>query len=334
MTWREQRTVARLGAVLCVLMVAVLVVLGMKYRENRAEPASSSSAAAASAAEEHTACTALTYYNGTATLDFRRSESGKWVWTAEEDFPLDDTQLTAILETLSAMAPRETIEAVEDLDDLGLEAPRATISATYEGGSTFSLSFGNATAEGNGCYVLQNGASSPVYIYDAGILELMNMGIYDMCILPEFPSLTETTAQRITIQGVADANGVVPRSTMDANGEGEALSFISDGKNITDKARVKDLFEDLSAFAYEKCVIYRPSDEAVALCGFSAPTATLWANYVTATDIEEHLQLTIGNLTLDGGARYVRLGGDESIYAVPTELLDSILVIALSGFSG
>ena len=44
--------------------------------------------------------------------------------------------------------------------------------------------------------------------------------------------------------------------------------------------------------------------------------------------------MVIGGLTLDGQGRYVRIGDDPSIYSVPVELLDSILVIALSGFEG
>lgn len=332
MTWRERRIVTRLSAILCVLVVAVVMALGARYRTSRDQTGASSSAVAAAAAEEHSACTALTYYNGSVTLDFSRSDSGKWVWTADPDFPLDDSRITSILELLADMEPQQTLETVESLEALGLDSPAATISATYDGGAIFTLDFGNATTDGTSFYAMKNGQESPVYIYPGDIMELMKTGVYDMCDLPELPDLSEEKVQRVTIQGVADADGVVPRSTVDAAGEGETLSWACGGTDVTDSQRVRDLFTDLAGLEVTQCVLYRPSDEAADLCGFTAPAATLWANYTTSTNLEGHFQLVIGGLTLDGQARYVRVGDDSTIYRIPVETLDSILVIALSGF--
>lgn len=334
MTWRERRTVSILCAILGVLCIALVLVLGWKYREKRAEPAASASAAAAMA-EDHSTCTALTYFNGSETLEFRRSESGKWYWAADESFPLDDSTITSILETLSALAPQQTLEAVESLEDLGLTEASPTITALYDSGAAYTLTFGSATTDGKSRYATQNGKSSPVYIFPGEILELMALGVYDMCLLPQLPDLSPEQVQRVTIQGTANAEGQVPRCTMDAETSGETVKWITGShKNITDSPRVTALFEDLSALAYDRCVSYRPSAGALELCGFSAPTATLWANYTTSTDLEGHFQLMVGSLTLDGKSRYVRVGEDESIYSMPTELLDAILVIALSGFEG
>ena len=44
--------------------------------------------------------------------------------------------------------------------------------------------------------------------------------------------------------------------------------------------------------------------------------------------------MTVGGLTLDGAARYVRLNDEKTIYRVPTDLLDPLMVIALSGLEG
>lgn len=330
MTWRERRTVTFLSAILGVLCVALLIVLGIKYRENRVpeEPAVSTAAVA----EDESACSALSYYNGTATLDFRRDDKGAWIWAADDDFPLDDTHLTSILDTLSDLAPYQILETVESLEELGLDSPRATISTTYDSGTVFSLAFGSAASEGQYVYALQNGETAPVYVYPAEILSLLNTGVYDMCILPDFPELVEERVARVTIQGTANADGVVPRSTIDAQKEGDTLVWKMEGKTVTNSQRVRDLFADLAVLEYGKCVSYRPSDEAATLCGFSAPTATIWANYTTSTDLEEHFQMVIGNLTLDGESRYVRVNNEPTIYSIPIDALDSILVVALSGF--
>ncbi|MBQ2738930.1 MAG: DUF4340 domain-containing protein [Oscillibacter sp.] len=333
MTWRERRIVTFLSTILGILCIALLIVLGIKYRESRAPEAPASPAAAL--AGEESACSALRYTNGVATLEFQRNESGKWFWTADDDFPLDDTHLTTILETLSAMTPQQTLESVESLDELGLESPVTTISALYTSGTAFSLAFGSTTADGSSVYATQNGQSSPVYIYSGEILGLLQTGIHDMCTLPDVPAVAEEQVQRVTIQNPANADGAMQRFTMNSKKDGETIRWECDGRTVTNSQRVRDLFTDLSEITFEKCISYRPSQEAAALCGVTnAKAVTLWANYISSTDLEETLQLSIGDLTLDGQSRYVRLNGESAIYSVPLSSLDSILTIALNGFSG
>ena len=98
MTWRERRIVTFLSGVLGILLIALLLVLGMKYRENRDEEEAAVSAAAV--LEEESACTALSYYNGTAMLDFTRNQKNQWIWAADDDFPLDETFITDILDSI------------------------------------------------------------------------------------------------------------------------------------------------------------------------------------------------------------------------------------------
>ena len=330
MTWRERRIVTFLSGVLGILLIALLLVLGMKYRENRDEEEAAVSAAAV--LEEESACTALSYYNGTAMLDFTRNQKNQWIWAADDDFPLDETFITDILDSISDLAPQETYESVESLEALGLDNPRSYLSASYQSGTTFSISFGSTTADGSGVYAIHNEKTAPVYLYSAEVLDLLNYGVYDMCVLPDFPELPEERIQRITIQGTANAEGVVPRFTMDSSKNGEKLIWKCESRTVTNAQRVRNLFTDLPTLEFTKCISYRPSEEAAALCGFNAPIATIWANYTTATDLEEHFQLVIGDLTLDGQSRYVRLNGEETIYSVSLDMLDAILVIAQNGF--
>lgn len=334
MTWSERRVVTFLTAVLGILLLALLVVLGIKYRENRDVE---ETAPVIAVADAGTSCTALHYYNGTATLDFLRNDKNKWVWAADDDFPLDESYITALLDTISAMTPIYTYETAESLgeltlEDLGLDSPSASISAEYSSGITFALSFGYLTGDESGVYALQTGQTAPVYVYPKAILDMMALGVYDMCMLPSFPELPEENIQRITIQGCANESGVLPRFTMDASRNGEKIVWKSDDKTITSFQRVRNLFTALSELKFTKCVSYRPSDEAAALCGLSPANATIWINYKTSTDLEEHFQMVIGNLTLDGQNRYVRINGEKDIYSVSSELLDTILVISQQGF--
>ena len=339
MTYRERRLVKLLTGVLGVLVIALLIVLGIRYRASRPSGESASSSAVTVSTDE-AVYTDLTYYTDTATLAFHLDETGHWVWSHDEDFPLNEDYVTALLEILTTLTPQQTMTAPETFDTYGLTEPWAGLTATMSDGAVTTLSFGNATTDGDSYYALRNGGTDQMYIYADTLIKRMEIPIYDMCSLPTVPELTAGRIQRITIQGALPAQGEERlRITMDAAQDGSGgTSWTCAGKDVTNTARLRALLEDLTVLTIEKCVDYRPSAKALSLCGFDDPAATLWANYTTATDLTGHIQLTVGALTLDGAARYVRFGGDgfdgETVYRVATELLDPLMVIALSGLEG
>ena len=109
MTWRERRIVTILSTILLILMAALLVVLGMRYRASRdignEDPVSGDTAVAA----DQNAYTSLQYDNGSTTLSFTRDENGTWTWDGSRDFPLDDTVITSILELLTNWKPQQIL---------------------------------------------------------------------------------------------------------------------------------------------------------------------------------------------------------------------------------
>ena len=331
MTWKEKKLVTILTGVLAVLAIVLLLVLSSRYRENQKDTPASS--AFIGVTEEGSGdYTSLTYFNGATTLSFHCQESGKWVWSHDETFPLEESHVISLLEALTTLSPQQTLETVESLENCGLTEPSATFTAKRGDGSSISLIFGNATTDGESYYALMNGAESPVYIFSGELMELMQLPIYDMYDLPQMPSLTEDRLQKITVQGAPAGEGETQlRQSVTAAHNGTSVTWDLEGHDVTSSARLQGLLEDLAALEIEKCVDYRPSAKALEICGFTAPAANLWANYTTDTDLTETIQITVGGLTLDGAARYVRLNGEKTIFRVATELLDPLMVIALSG---
>ena len=340
MTYRERRLVTILSGILGVLMLATLVVLGIRYRQNRPDPEAAASGAPAAAADG-AVYTDLTYYTDDATLSFHLSDAGHWVWTHDEAFPLEEGYVQTLLDTLSTLSPQQTMTAPETFDTYGLSEPWAGLTAVMSDGSVTTLAFGNSTTDGDSYYALLGGGTDQMYIYADTLVKLMEIPIYDMYTLPSIPKLTTGLIQRITVQGASVPEGEERvRITMDAAQDGNGgTQWTCNGRDATANARLSALLDDLAALKIEKCVDYRPSAAALSLCGFDDPAATLWANYTTATDLQGHIQLTVGALTLDGAARYVRFGGDgfdgeTVIYRVSTELLDPLMIIALSALEG
>lgn len=337
MTWQERRTVTILSTILVVLCAALLIVLGIRYQQNRDLPGEED-AAVPGTVTDPSAITTLSYDNGSASLSFSLNEAGKWVWDADGDFPLDDANLTSILELLSTWKPQQTITDSDVLENCGMDDPTATVTAGTAQGGTMTMRLGKATTDASSYYMRFNDDESTVYIIDGSLYRLLCVPIYDMCRLPELPELPESSIQSVTIRGAAPAEGESGVTTVlaarRAEGDGGVTTWRSSGANVTDDETVRALLGDLESLAFTRCVDYRPSDEAVEICGFSAPAAEVAVEYIPEGGVEQTLALTIGTPVPDGSGRYVRMGEDPTIYLLPTAALDPLMRVAANGLEG
>lgn len=334
MTWQERRIVTFLSAVLAVLFAIVLVLLGARYKENRAEKEAAQEDGSAAPAADPGAYTALSYENGSFTLSFALDENGAWVWADDPSFPLDDTTILGITGQLASWKPQQTVTDAEVLADAGFDQPNGSLTATTAKGDT-TLLFGRTTTDGSSYYVRLNGDETTAYILPGTLYQLMSRPIYDMMELPELPVLSEDRLLSVTIQGPDEEDGTVGSVTVLTAYQGESgTSWRGDGANITDAPVVRALLEDFAALTITKCVDYHPSDDAAAICGFDHPAAKVSIRYTTETDAEQTLQLTIGSRLPDETGRYVRLGSDSTIYFLPTDLLDPLMAVSVNGLEG
>ena len=333
----QKKTLRILVAVLVILVAVLLIVLGVKhYSAQKAEEEQAAQDAAQVITEEQT-YTALTYDNGTATLSFVQDEEGNWVWADDADFPLDDATVTAILDLLSSLKPQQTITEGDTLESYGLDEPFATLTATASDGSTLTIALGNTTTDGDSYYMLMNGQESPVYIIADTLYQYMSTGIYDMCILPELPTLSEGALHSVTIEGAATTALTAQTTESEETGsDGGTETTVStawscDGADVTDNEDVQSLISGLETLSISKCVDFKPTDEAAAICGFDDPVV-LTVTYQTEEDDEEQtFRLSIGTESVDGTGYYVRLEGDSTIYQVPASAVETLVSVAANG---
>ncbi len=356
MTWKERRNVTILLCIAGALFLALLVVFGMIYRQDR--EAALTGVAAGVLAEDGApidpgAYSALRYYNGSATLSFALDEEGNWIWADGPDFPLKDDTVASILKTLSELKFQQVLPATETKETYGLDAPSATLTAS-SGQSSQTLTFGKTTTDGDSYYMMMNEDESTVYIVADTLVKQMQLPIYDMCALPELPDLSELNLRAITIQGPVPAQepsgeGEAPeedpepapepeRPTVTLNarrssGEDKPALWFSGNDNVTASPLLQDLLYDLKAMAVAKCVDYRPSEEALEICGFQSPDAILKVEYAAA-GADQTFTLTVGARMPDESGRYVQLDGDTTIYALPSDYADALMTISVSGIRG
>lgn len=360
MTWKERRTVTILLGVAGALFLALLIVFGMIYRQGREEALAEKDKPAglsdSGAPADPGAYTALRWYNGAATLSFALDEDGKWIWADGPDFPLNDETVTSVLEALTALKFQQVLPAGEDKSEHGLDTPSATLTATAGTGEQ-SLAFGKATTDGDSYYMMMNGDESTVYIVADTLMKLIQTPIYDMCVLPELPDLSEENLRAVTIQGPApeaepseegeegeEEEDEVPEGpreeperpavTLNArrSGEDQAALWFEGSDNVTAAPLMQDLLHDLKTMSMAKCVDYFPSDEAAEICGFQNADAILKVEYA-ANGADQTFTLAVGARMPDESGRYVRLE-DGAIYALATDSIDAVMTISVAGMRG
>lgn len=338
---RQQQKLLRGLVIAAVVLLAVLAAV-LLFKRHSAEKQAEEEAAqeAASAITEDHGYTSLTYTNSTATLSFTQDEDGSWIWADDPEFPLDDSTITYIIQILQSLKPQQTITDGDTLEAYGLDQPSATLTATdAETGETLKLTFGKATTDGTSYYMLMNDAESPVYIVSDTLYNYLSTPIYDMCVLPELPVLTEETLNSLTIQGAVETTLTAAHnestSTDETDGEdGEETSSVtwtSGETDVTDNETFQSLLDELSTLSFTKCADYKPSDEAVELCGFGSPTAVLTASYVTDSGTEGTLTLTLGTKNVDGDSYYARMDDDTTIYLLSASAVSALVTAASSG---
>ena len=337
-----------------VLILAVLaILLGAVSALKRSKAKSKAEAEAASSAENTVTdtsvkYTALTYSNGTATLSFALNEDGAWYWADDPEFPLNENDIIKIINTITGLKPQQTITGADALEDYGLDAPSMTLTAAPAQGDSLTLYLGNQVTGDSGSYYMYiDGDETTVYVVENTLANELSQGIYDMMQLPDLPVISEEKLTSVSVQGAAETFLTAGTQTVEtqpaassssgaSSGAGSAettVTWSSGGTDVTGNETVQSLISAVRTLSIDKCVDYKPSAEAVSLCGFDAPAAAVTVIYRDDTDAEQTLTLTVGAAASDGASRYVRINDDSTVYAMSADSLSAVLTVAAGGLS-
>lgn len=348
MNRKQKKTLTILLALVVVLVVALIAIIGAKDRKAQEEEEAAAQEASSGIITEDHPYSSITYTNGSATLSFVLGEDGNWQWADDPDFPLDQSTITSIVNTITNLKPQQTITDGDTLEAYGLDAPVATLTATSDtDGSTLTIALGKTTTDGNSYYMMMNGDESTVYIISGNLYSSLSVPIYDMCILPEVPTLNDETILSITVEGAVTTTLTPQRSEAaedtdseaadDSTGETETetvVTWMSGETDVSENETVTELLSDLGSMSIASCVDFKPTDEAVEICGFSEPTAVLTVEYTDETGAEQTLTVTVGGVMPSDGDtqnRYVRINDDTTIYEMTDISLNALLTLAQSG---
>lgn len=354
---KQKKTLIILGGALVVLALLTIGLRACNAREEQRQEEEEQSIADTRVLEtaEDQTYTEIFYDNGETTLSFARDEEGNWYWVDDPEFPLNGYYLDSISTQIIELHPMQTITDGDTLEAYGLEDPSATLTAVDEEGAETVLLYGNTTSDGS--YYMKTGDSDTVYVVSSTLRDSMNKGIYDMAKLPDIPTFTDSNLISvaiqsptqdfvITIEPAADSedsdsadsssSSSADSSSSSADSSEESTSraaWIVNGTDVTDSETVSDLANELAALHFDSCEDYKPTDEAVSICGLNSPQLTITVTYTTDGGSESTFKMSVGSETADGMGYYARMEGDTTIYSVTESTVETLLTLAADGWS-
>lgn len=248
--------------------------------------------------------------NGKTTLRFHK-EDDKWFWADDTDFPLDQTYVQNLLDTVQSLRELTPITPMKELSEYGLEGAKAYVMLSSKDGEESCIYLGKEAD--NGYYMFDGTEENGVYIAPATLMEQISRSIYDMALLPTLPQLTmENMTALDLVVGDKEWHLTVKDGT-----------WYDGGADVTEKMTA--VTEALSHLAVSSCVDFRPASGAAGICGLTKNATVLTVSYGDKT-----FTLTLGVKRNDSGY-YATVNDDTTIYLLPTELAKPIMDLAKNG---
>lgn len=257
----------------------------------------------------------LQYCDGAITLRFSLEEDGgKWVWVDEPTFPLDGTKVDEVITALTELGQLQEVVSAGDLDLYGLSDPQKYL--TLKGETVDGTMYIGDQTEDGAWYASIEGYKD-VYILPDAFVQLLSRSIYDMALLPALPAFTPENLLSVTVE----------------NGDNRVYMSQAEGqwKSISEQVagRAEEVVTALGALQLTKCFDYLPSQQALHLTGFSAPTATITVEYLNSVNVESTFSMALGALRSTEEGYYVTINDDSTIYLIPATQVSPLLVLLI-----
>lgn len=242
-------------------------------------------------------------------LAFDRTENG-WTYRDNSAFPVEQTYLQTILDTLSEVTSYKTIENVENWDTYGLEIPVCTISLTA--GETYTLAIGSETSLGGQRYF--SCGDGKAYLVEESVISPFQYGLYDLMEQQTMPEVEDLTAMRVAMPG-----GGYTVSREENNGRTYSDEYVWFWENqALDTQLTQNLVGTITGLNLSNCVNYDADATDLSTYGLDQPEAS-----VTVFDGgKAAYTLDIGGT--GDGVCYVRLADSNMVFQLDDELSQTI----------
>ena len=245
---------------------------------------------------------------GEETLTFVK-QGDSWIYEADPTFPLDETKITTMLDTLASLSAAKTIDEGASAQSYGLASPLCRV----EDGS-MELRIGSDAAMDGGRYF--STGDGKVYITADDILTPFRYSLLELVKQETAPAME--TLETVTLERQGKAPLIIQ------NRQGEALCYSPDyvwfvGTTPLDTENTETLIRHGTDMTWEGCAAYRAED--LSPFGLEDPTLRLTIRY----SLPEEGTYTLEVGTAVSGQYYARMNDSRVIYWMDAADVNALL---------
>lgn len=281
----------------------------------------------------------ISYDNGNEKLTFIK-EDEEWKYQEAEDFPLEQSYLTALEETVSHLEATRKLEGGDELEAYGLEEPQATVEVTDEEGNKTILNIGNSVE--SEYYLLKEGEEIPYTIGSSLYNEIQN-DLYDMIQIEEIPDVTEENILSVEIKNETDhylleKTEITSASSADAtqeNAEDEMekeyewyLKEDDKKTKISNESLCDTLLSNLYGLSFESCENYKGDETQLKEAGLDEEKISFTVKYEEEDGKQAEYTVIVGKKKTSEGdgtsGYYGRLSTSKAINILNETVVENI----------
>ncbi len=244
---------------------------------------------------------------GEEKLSFTFDGKG-WYYTADKDFPLDESYLEEMVKQLKEIISYNTIQNPQDPVSYGLDKPICTIQVTANG-TTSKVMIGDKSVAGS-IYYLSTG-DEKVHMVDGALFNAFYYGLYDLIACEELPNLTDVWGVKISGHYAMDLSCAWDEAGIRwyANTEEEKLPL--------DFRKTEAFIANLQKISLDTCICYNAEGDLIEQYGFGEGAHKITVNYAQ-NDPEKTVTLELGHGMEEG--TYLRLEGSIMVYMIDSRV--------------
>lgn len=262
----------------------------------------------------------ISFLNGTETLLLHLGEDEVWYWM-DETFPLEQETVAGFAAYLASFEP-ETVAASGkelDLESYDLSSPLYSLSFTTAGGETRRFDFGKS--DETGTFMKSADEDTVIYYAPQELLAIVQTRLYQLCVLPSFPTLDEDHVTALTIRG-SEREVNFLRYVNETTAE---VTWRQGASDVTQEQSFHTLMDSLQTLSFSECLVWNPVEDSLALCGLTEPQLQLIAQYTDASGRENTLTLFVGNRRNET-QYFVTYSEQQAIYAMDSTALEELFL--------
>jgi hypothetical protein len=314
----------------------------------------------------------VSYRVGEDSLTFIRSSSDNdWCDAEDEDLPIDQTAVSAVVTTTCAITvTQEITTSLDDAASFGLDDPAYEVTMTDDEGNTYTLYIGDTTGSSDQRrYAYVEGQTRIVSIANT-IVTKLNVDLQSLLVVDAYPSFDSDEMTRIYYEDDTQTLELFndPEDLTEAEAIGTTTWYYKeDGIYMPlNQSHSTTMLDTITGITFDACVTYSAADEELEAYGLLEPAAKLTidytetesnlvetettndsgSSYATETTTSDYsFTLNIGNKCEDEEFYYVSLNDGRVVYKTAaenvelfteTELSDYIIALypALCNFNG